>query len=460
MIRWLTFLILAGSFSLTVYAQQPNFVVIIADDLAWNDVGAYGHPTIRTPNIDRLAAEGMQFDLAFLTTSSCSPSRSSILTGRYPHNTGAGELHLPLPADQVLFPGLLRQAGYYTAAAGKWHLGESVIAQLDTVYARTGPSGAERWIDALRERPPDQPFFFWLAAVDPHRGYEADILDQPHRAEEVVLPPFIPDTPEVRADFALYYDEVARLDRYVGDVMAELKRQGVDQNTVVLFLSDNGRPFPRCKTTLYDCGVKTPFIVRWPEHVKAGSHSRSLVSSIDLAPTLLDLAGRPPSPAFQGVSFAPVLSEPTLSVRDYVYAEHNWHDYQARERSVRSSRYLYIRNDLPELPGTPPADAVNSPTFAAMRALMQSGGLLPHQMGCFTVPRPRDELYDTVMDPHQLRNLAEEPAYAGVLQAFREIQQQWAEDTADTMPSVLTPDGFDRVTGAKIISTLHPNLRE
>ena len=112
MTRLLMLLLLAGSLPLTVYAQQPNFVVIIADDLAWNDVGAYGHPTIRTPNIDRLAAEGMQFDLAFLTTSSCSPSRSSILTGRYPHNTGAGELHLPLPADQVLFPGLLRQAGW------------------------------------------------------------------------------------------------------------------------------------------------------------------------------------------------------------------------------------------------------------------------------------------------------------------------------------------------------------
>ncbi|MEZ6068226.1 MAG: sulfatase-like hydrolase/transferase [Planctomycetaceae bacterium] len=141
-------------------AERPNFVVFIADDMAWDDCGAYGHPHVRTPNIDRLAREGMRFDRAYLTCSSCSPSRCSILTGRYPHNTGAGELHLPLPIEQRLFPTALREAGYYTAAAGKWHLGNAVKDQLDEVREGGGPGGEAYWEPLLEDRPRDRPSSF------------------------------------------------------------------------------------------------------------------------------------------------------------------------------------------------------------------------------------------------------------------------------------------------------------
>ncbi|MHC4432686.1 MAG: sulfatase family protein, partial [Planctomycetota bacterium] len=267
--------------------DRPNILLIIADDMAWDDCGAYGHRGVRTPNIDKLAAEGMRFTNAFLTASSCSPSRASIITGRYPHSTDAEQLHWPLPAEQHTFVELLKGAGYWTACAGKWHLGDAVRDRFDVVHEAdvSGfqlPSGAdgsqpamiadeksgcERWLSTLQARPKDRPFFLWLAALDPHRDYEQGVIPDPHRPEDVAVPPYLPDVPEVREDLALYYDEIARLDSYVGKIMDEVAERGIGENTFVLFFSDNGRPFPRDKTTLYDGGIKTPWIVRWPRRV-------------------------------------------------------------------------------------------------------------------------------------------------------------------------------------------------
>jgi len=428
--------------------SRPNFVIMIADDQGWNDVGCYGHPHIRTPNIDRLATEGLRFTQAFLTCSSCSPTRCSIMTGRYPHSTGAKELHQPLPAEQVVFAGLLKQGGYYTASAGKWHLGEAAKANFDTVVGG-GPSGCERWVETLQNRPKDKPFFLWLASIDPHRGYQPDTIARPHRPEEVVVPPFLPDVPETRKDLAMYYDEITRMDGYIGRVLDELDRQGVAKNTFVLFLSDNGRPFPRCKTTVYDSGVQTPFVVRWPGRVQAGAVCESLVSVIDIAPSLVELAGLKPSPTFQGKSFSPLLEDSHASIREHVFAEHNWHDYQAHERSVRSKRYLYIRNAFADLPGTPPADAVRSITFQAMRKLRDRGELPAQQQGCFRAPRGAEELYDVEADPYQLTDLSGEAKYGRVLTEMRHVHEKWVRKTQDRVPEEPTRDKFDRETGVR-----------
>ncbi len=433
---------------------RPNLIMIIADDMAWNDSTPYGHPHIQTPNLERLAAEGMRFDQAFLTCSSCSPSRCSIITGRYPHATGAAELHMPLP-DQPTYPSLLKAAGYYTAQAGKWHLGNEVRDHFDRVEEMdkaTNPSGCGQWVEVLQERPKDKPFFLWLASSDPHRSYEEGAIPTPHTAEDIVVPPFFPDTPEVRADLGLYYDEISRLDSFVGKVLDELDAQGVAENTFIVFLSDNGRPFPRCKTTIYDSGVKTPFIVRWPAGLKAGQSTGSLVSSIDIAPTFLELAGvTPPEGRLQGVSFLPILKDPQAETRDYIYAEHNWHDYQAHKRSVRSKDYLYIYDSLPFLNLSPPADAVRSPTYVTMMKLRDQGKLNINQMQCFLVPRPPKELYDVKADPYQFHNLAAEEEFSYMLNQMREIQSEWANKYQDPKPDLqtLTPDGFDRITGER-----------
>ena len=230
--------VVAGSRACLAAAKRPNFVIVIGDDVGWDDHGCYGNPFVRTPRLDAMAARGLRFDNAYLTISSCSPSRASIMTGMYPHNTGAGELHQPLAADAVTMPKLLKDAGYFTACAGKFHMGD--IKPHFDVVTDSQPSGCEKWVEVLEQRPEDQPFFCWFAGHDAHRNWSATrgqhAIGQPHGPDEVVVPPFLPDTPEVRADLGEYYDEVSRLDGYLGRVLDELERQGVLDNTFVLYI--------------------------------------------------------------------------------------------------------------------------------------------------------------------------------------------------------------------------------
>ena len=469
---WVSLLVLAlwaVGFAMPCRAdiEWPNMVLILADDMAAEDCGPYGNAAVRTPNLDRLAKQGMRFDQAFLTCSSCSPSRASIITSRYPHSTGAQQLHWPLPADQVTFVEKLKEAGYWTAQAGKWHLGEDIKPRFDVVHdastagfsvatkgAQAGamvdkqdPSGCGAWVSTLRERPKGKPFFLWLAALDPHRDYEENAIPEPHQPESVVVPPYLPDVPETRRDLALYYDEITRLDGYLGQVLDELDKQGVAENTIVMFISDNGRPFPRCKTTVYDSGIRTPLIVRWPEKITPGGVCTSLVSSVDIGATLLDVAGLSSPESFQGQSFLSLLIHPDQPGRRFVYAEHNWHDYAAHERAVRDKRFKYIRNSYVDLTASPPADAVRSPTYRAMQRLRDSRQLTPEQAACFVKPRPTEELYDVQNDPHELHNLAADPLYRVVVIALRKALDKWTRETKDRVPAVRTPDDFDRETG-------------
>jgi arylsulfatase A-like enzyme len=463
-------------------AGPPNMILLIADDLGRDDCGPYGQARVQTPNIDALARGGMRFDLAFVTASSCSPSRASMITGRYPHNTDAEELHTPLPAEQVTFVEKLKAAGYWTAAAGKWHLGNAVKGRFDVVREadpsgyilapdpkgaepEPGPatasrgdaaSGCDQWVPTLRDRPRDRPFFLWLAALDPHRGYQPGAIPRPHQSADAVVPPYLPDVPQVRGDLALYYDEIGRLDRFIGAMLAELDRQAVAGDTLILFLSDNGRPFPRCKTTVYDSGIRTPWIVRWRGHIKPGSHCARLVSAIDIAPTFLTLAGITPGPSIQGRDITPLFFDPEARVHDVIFAERNWHDYAACARAVRSERFEYIRNFDAEKPLTPPADAVRSPSYVAMRRLRDEGKLTPAQQACFVQPRPVEELYDVEADPHELHNLAGAPEHAGVLKEMRQALADWQRENDDRIPATLSPDEFDRETGAPLPDRVRP----
>lgn len=446
----------------------PNIVLIIADDMGADDWGGAGNQHVQTPHLDQLAQAGLTFKNALLTCSSCSPSRSSLITSRYPHNTDAEQLHWPLPASQVTFVELLKQSGYYTAAVGKWHLGEAVKGRFDKVIDASnagfelpsGPavksnsvmedkqnaSGCANWVAALQERPRDKPFFLWLAALDPHRDYTINTIPNPHRPTDVSVPPYLPDHTRVRSDLAMYYDEISRLDNYVGRVLKELEAQKISDSTLVVFMSDNGRPFPRCKTTLYESGIRTPLVMRWPAKIAADGHTNALVSSVDLGVTFLELAGVAPGTTMQGKSFAKVLSQPQIAHRDYAFAEHNWHDYDAFERAVRSPRYKYIRNLDSTLPLTPPADAVRSPTFDVMRELRDKQQLSVAQQQCFLTPRAAEELYDLENDPHELRSLAREPAMAQVLAQHSAALDAWRQETGD-FANVRAPDEFDRETG-------------
>ncbi len=434
--------------------NAPNIILFIGDDVGWNDLGCYGNKAVVTPNIDRIAQDGIRFTNAYLTASSCSPSRTSIISGRYPHNTGSAELHTPLPAEVAIFPELMKKAGYYTAQAGKWHMGDAAKRGFDTIHdngKENGDGGEEMWLSTLRERPRERPFFMWFAAIDAHRPWGTNDFSGKNDPNAITPPPFLAQSDTTRQDLAWYYDEITRFDDYIGQVEVELKAQGVLDNTLIMIMSDNGRPFPRSKTRVYDSGMKTPFIVKWNDGLpRKGVVSSSLISVIDIAPTLLELSGVEILPGFQGKSFARVLKNPESEFRNYVFSEHNWHDYEALERMARTKEYLYVLNLRPNLSNPGPADSNSSPSFQDLKAIRDAGQLTAAQADVFMVPRPAEELYDCTKDPLQLVNIASLPEYQKKLKNLRQVLRQWQEETADTAPDALTNDWFDRETGESL----------
>jgi arylsulfatase len=440
-------------------APPPNCVLIIGDDISVDDFGCYGHPHIRTPSVDALAATGIQFTNAYLTASQCSPTRCSIISGRYPHNTGAPELHMHLPEGQPLFPLKLKEAGYYTVAAGKWHMGSYPKAAFTHRVSGQGPGAEDNWVTCLRERPKEAPFFMWFASTDAHRRWQPDNDAPPHKPADAVIPPYMANLPGTRDDLARYYDEVQRLDRHVGLVVAELKRQQVLDNTVIIFMADNGRPFPRCKTWLYDSGIKTPLVVRWPNGItKAGTVCDSLISVIDIAPTILELAGLRVPSSMQGLSFAPLLKDPSREIRNYAFAEHNWHDQAAHERMVRWKDYVYIRNAHPHLDNLVAAHW-NEASYKDLFHLRQGGKLTPAQADVFLSPRPAEALFDVASDYHQINNIVADPKHSRALQHLRRQMADWQCRTGDTVPEDMTPDRLDRQTGERLFKGFIPSQR-
>jgi len=437
--------------SLSAFSQdtKPNFIVIIGDDISWNDLGCYGHPTVKSPHIDQLASEGIRFTNAYLTASSCSPSRCSIMAGRYPHNTGAAELHTPLPEGMPTMAGKLKEAGYYTVSSGKWHMGPHARVDFDLVDDQdTGNGGHKNWVKILQERPKDQPFFMWFASHDAHRIWHADDFGTPHEPSKSVIPPYLVNAEGTRQDLASYYNEIQRLDHYLGLVKAELQQQGVYENTLMIFMADNGRPFPRAKTRVYDSGMKTPFVISWPGGLDfSGAVSNSMISVIDIAPTFLELAGVSAGRTFQGISFAQVIENPNEEHRQFVFAEHNWHDYEAHERMVRTKQFMYVVNNRPNLPNQGPADSNRSPSYEDLKNVRDQGKLTAAQADVFITPRPHEELFDCLFDPEQLSNVASNDRYSSILEDMRFVMQQWVEETGDDVPSHLTKSWYDPETG-------------
>lgn len=433
--------------------NQPNIVFFIADDVSQEDFGCYGHPTIKTPNTDALAANGLRFDNAYLTISSCSPSRCSIITGRYPHNTGAPELHIDLPEKQVRFPELLRKAGYYTVLAGKNHMFGNKDRAFDKITRGGRPGGEEDWVAHVRNRPKDKPFFFWFASYDAHRSWQINDKAPEYDPEDVVVPPYLIDGPETRKDLAQYYHEVSRFDHYIGLVAEELKKQKVLDNTMIVIAADNGRPFPRCKTRLYDSGIKTPWVVHYPRMIRDSAVTDSLVSSIDLSATCLELAGIEKPECIQGQSFVPILKNPDKEVRQIVFSEHNWHVYKAHERMVRFGDFLYIKNNYPNQQNLCYESDNHYPAGAELWKAHAAGKTTSEQQQVFANPCPQEELYNVREDPDQLTNLAENPEYKKILDKARTLLSDWTEQTGDTIPENPTPNRHapPRIEDGKII---------
>lgn len=432
-------------------ADRPNFVFFITDDISAADLGPYGSKVAQTPNLDRIASQGLVFDNAFLTTSSCSPSRCSIITGRYPHNTGAPELHTVLPDDQVTFIQKLTEAGYYTVISGKNHMNEPSKLGFSETGKDGKPAGSEDWVRILKERPKDQPFFCWFASHDAHRDWQLDEHAPIYDPDVIDVPPYLYDGPRTRKDLADYFHEVSRTDYYAGQVVEELERQGIAENTYFIYTADNGRPFPRDKTRLYDSGIKTPLIV-WNPGAITPARSASMVSIIDLAPTFMELAGLKKPASFQGVTLAPVLTNPKAKVRDYIFAEHNWHVYAAHERAVRTKDWLYIHNAFNNKPSlSTESDRSKFPAAIELWEKYDAGETFPWQEDIPLNPRPQVELFHVGSDPLQMTNLAGFPEFKKIQRNLAGILKQWADETGDTIPENPSPDrGPTRPKGGDI----------
>ena len=274
----------------------------------------------------------------------------------------------------------------------------------------------------------------------------------------LILPAGIPDTPIARADLAAYCDEVRRFDRYIGGVVSELKHQGVFEDTLIMVMSDNGRPFPRSKTSLYDNGMKTPLVVHWPNgKLKLGGVSPSLVSAIDIAPSILEAAGLVVPEQVQGISFLPICRTPELKTREVLFGERNWHTQIGLGRMVRKGDWVYMRDFTPQhysflmvgyKYGAP----------AELLRLRADGKLTPEQAALFSTKRPPEQLFNVKADPQQLVNLANHPEQQKQMKFFRRTLTDWQDRTGDSIPAIqeMTPDRHDRETYKRLYPGWRP----
>ncbi len=431
-----------------VSAQNiPNIVVFIADDAGVADFGCYGNTAIRTPHIDSLARAGKIFTQAFLPSPQCSPTRTSLLAGQFAHTLRTEDLHSPLSAKHKIIPFYLRKAGYYTALLGKSHIGEAAEAQFDEYASGNGNPKIEDFEEVM-QKAGEKPFFVWYAFSDPHRPYQENTIDAAHDPSTVKVPPFLADTPETRQDLAHYYDEISRMDKQIGQAVKALEAGGKLQNTLLLFLSDNGMPFTRAKGTLYDTGIQTPLLVVWPGKIKPGSEFSGLLSMIHLAPTVLEAAGLSKPENMYGNSLLPVWTDQSEKVDPYVFSERNWHDCDEHIRSVRSDSFKLIVNAYLEWPHGTAADLAGSPSHQALLQRSMEGKLKPEQKLIFQVPRPQIEFYNIKEDPHEFHNLAYDASYRPLIQKHYQVLQEWMSKTLDFLPHYRRRyDNTDRVTG-------------
>jgi len=458
--KYISFLVLFTCFSgiCSIAQSQPNILVFIADDAGWKDFGCYGNSSIQTPNINRLANNGLKMTQAFLTSPQCSPSRTSLLTGQFPHTLRTEDLHTPLNEKYTIVPGYLKEKGYYSGLIRKAHLGPHAIKQFE-FFEPASDQSQEKEFKQFLDEAGDQPFFMWYAFIDPHRDYAEGAIEKPHKPEEVIIPPYLADTPETRKDIALYYDEIGRMDKNIGTALTELEKRGKLENTLIVFLTDNGSPFTRAKGTLYDAGIKTPLIFHWPAKITGGQVNDQLVSVINLAPTFLDIASLPIPNEMFGKSLQPLLLGNEFEADEYIFSERNWHDCDEHIRTIRSDTFKLIKNAYIEWPHGTAADLSSSPSHQSLLRLKEKGELNKNQLLIFESPRPVIELYNIKEDPEEFNNLAGDRKYRNIIRKMHKKLDEWMHETDDFPPNKRRRlDGTDRVSGALFYHKMLPPL--
>ncbi len=407
----------------------PNIVWLLSEDTC-PDLACYGHPLVKTPNLDKLAGEGARFTNAFVTAPVCSASRSALMTGMYQTTIGAhnhrshrNDSHM-LPHPALLLLEYFRRAGYWRCNCAGLNYKQAGKTDWNFV-SMSRPFDGTDW----SQRRTGQPFFAQMNFSYTHRDFRRDKRN-PIDPDKVTLPPYYPDHPLARRDWADYLESVQLLDTEIGVALQWLEKEGAAENTIIVYCGDNGQPHVRGKQWLYEEGIHIPLLIRWPGHIQPGTVVDDLVSAIDLAPTLLAMAGLDVPPHLPGRVLIPAPKRR----QEYIFAARDRCDGTVdRIRCVRSKRYKYIRNYYPDRPYTQfnGYKKLQYPVLTLMQVLHKQGKLTPEQEQFMAPTRPPEELYDLQNDPHELRNLAGDPKLKKVLREHSKKLDEWITTTDD-----------------------------
>jgi N-sulfoglucosamine sulfohydrolase len=409
--------------------DKPNIILFLADDQSIDDVGCYGNNVIRTPNIDRLAEQGLRFNLAFTPTAMCSPSRSALYTGLYPHRNGCHPNHSKIKPGIKTLPYYLKSLGYRVGLAGKVHVKPK--DQFPFEYMGLKPRQIENFIASAT----DKPFCLIVASHEPHGphkkgGYEPN---------QIPVPKNKVDTPQTRQQLANYYTDIDLLDEELGRVLSLLKKHSLEQNTLFVYTSDHGYDI-FAKWSCYDTGLHVPFIVRWPGRIIPGAVTDAMVSFVDVLPTLIEIAGGKPQRDIDGRSFLPVLLGHKNKHQDVVFGAHTTRGIISGRaypiRSLRTRTHKYIRNLNPD--GMFQCVTTHGHDYKEIDHSMWGSWKQKAKTDTFAAKRvrmfqhrPAEELYDIIKDPYELNNLAHDPAQQKLLVSLREQLDAWMKQQGD-----------------------------
>jgi len=420
--------------------ERPNILWLIAEDFG-PQLGCYGTGQVRSPNLNRLAATGVRYTRAYTTAPVCSASRSAFMTGMYQTTIGAHNHRshrddgYRLPPRVQLISDWMRDAGYFTLNISRLpaSFGFSGTGKTDwNFHGGSRPFDSDDWAD-LRTH---QPFFAQINFQETHRPFRAPKQADPAK---VVIPPYYPDHPITRRDWAEYLDAASELDRKIGLILRQLEADDLVSSTVVVFVADHGQCHVRGKQFCYEEGLHIPLIIRWPadfavpKHFQPGTVDDRLIEAIDLSPTFLAIAGAPKPRAMQGRVFLGDRSEPP---REYAFGARDRCDETVfRLRTVRDARYRYIHNFTPERPFLQPNQYKEHsyPVWNLLKQLDAQGKLTPVQKVLTAPTMPPEELYDLEADPHEIHNLAtsSDPEHQAVLTRLRSVLERWIKETND-----------------------------
>lgn len=424
----------------------PNILLIVSEDNG-QELGCYGEPYVQTPVLDNLASEGVLFKNAYVAQAGCSQSRASFLTGLYPHQNGQiGLATWKFRMYDENTPNIVRSlkgAGYRTGIIGKLHVNPESAFPFD-FKAISGSNFGRKDLDLYASEAKrfmsagDEPFFLSVNYPDAHRPFTTQVNGIPEKpltgADVKPLDYFGIDNAELRQQTADYYNCMNRLDSCIGDLLQALEASGKADNTVIVYIGDHGADMLRGKRTSYEGGTRVPFIVKWPGNSKAGIASNELVSLIDLAPTLLELAEAPPIPGLPGRSLLPLLKGESTEWRRYLFTEyhiHSAHNYYP-QRTAQDKRYKLIRNLMPG-DVNPGYTFTNNRFFEGLMETIESAEE-PIRSAYISMERPVEyELYDLKKDPYEFSNLASDPKFGKILRRLQKELQFWREETNDPM---------------------------